>query len=373
MKTVFLKKVGWIICGITCLLLSLSGASCNISSTGIEVVPLSETPPKLLTHSFIDESSLMMSFSGEVLLKNLQVFEKTSEGEIFFSDATSKKSETRPFSEDVNAELVYNLEITFDKNTICGKNYVLSGNAEDLQGNSLLFEIAFTGFNNRIPKIILSEIRSTYTKPKYEFIELFVLTDGNLAGMELLSAYDGVEANYIFPAVEVKKGEYIVLHMRNDGDGCIDELDDNLNCSTYSESVENVRDLWISNTSARIGNSDVILLKNRKDGQIIDGVLFSQSESTGWQKELQAEYAQMLFQSGIWKEGSDVTCAANSDGVTVTRTLSRQNISSLYENFTHATLSYPFSVDKSEWFVVATSNVSMGKENSSKPYVKVSE
>jgi len=78
MKTVFLKKVGWIICGITCLLLSLSGASCNISSTGIEVVPLSETPPKLLTHSFIDESSLMMSFSGEVLIQNFQVIEKTS-------------------------------------------------------------------------------------------------------------------------------------------------------------------------------------------------------------------------------------------------------------------------------------------------------
>lgn len=374
MKSVFLKKLTFAICGITCLLFSLSGASCNISSTGIEIVPFSNTPPKLLTHSFIDESSLVMSFTGEVLLKNLQILEKTPDGqEVLFSEATSCKLENDSALTNEGFNEYYNLEVSFEKNTVCGNNYVLSGTAEDLQGNSLLFEIAFTGFNSRIPNVILSEIRSAYTKPKYEFIEFFVLTDGNLAGMELLSAYDGPEADYVFPAVEVKKGDYFVLHMRNDGEGCIDEVGDNLNLAFYSDSVENVRDLWVSNNSARIGNSDVILLKNRKGGQILDGIMFNQSANVQWQKELQVEYAKLLFDAKLWAGGFDVLNAVNSDGVTATRTLSRQNIVSLYEAFSNDKLSYPFIVDDSHWAVVATSNATMGTENSAKLYIKTTD
>jgi hypothetical protein len=192
---------------------------------------------------------------------------------------------------------------------------------------------------------VINEIRTEYSKPKVEFIELKVLSDGNLGGIELVVASD--EDSYIFPAVEVKSGDLVVLHYRNIEEGCIDEIDNDKELSTATESSSSI-DLWIENTSARIAKSDVILLKNKRQGEIVDSGLYMENSATSWKTPFLSECAELAISSETWI-GNPVI----SDGVTATRTLSRVNLNK----------------DASAWIVTATSKASPGKENSSQKYV----
>jgi hypothetical protein len=193
---------------------------------------------------------------------------------------------------------------------------------------------------------VINEIRTEYSKPKVEFIELKVLSEGNLGGMEIVVASDGQENNYVFPAVEVKPNELVVLHFRKIEDGCIDEIENDKELSTATESSSSV-DLWIENTSARIAKSDVILLKNKRQGEVVDSVLYMESSASSWKTPFLSECAQLALSSETWI-GNPVI----SDGVTATRTLSRVNLNK----------------DSSAWIVTATSKASPGIENSSQAY-----
>ena len=229
----------------------------------------------------------------------------------------------------------------------CRKKYLIEGYVLDQRGNSLYFKDSFIGFNGRVPKVVINEIRTEYSKPKVEFIELKVLSEGNLGGMELVVASDGEEKSYIFPAIEVKPDELVVLHFRKIEDGCIDEIENDKELSTATESSSSV-DLWIENTSARIGKSDVILLKNKRQGEVVDSVLYMESSATSWKTPFLSECAELAISSETWI-GNPVI----SDGLTATRTLSRVNLNK----------------DASAWIVTATSKASPGKENSSQKYV----
>ena len=94
--------------------------------------------------------------------------------------------------------------------------------AEDKHGNSLKFALRFKAYNGRVPKIVINEIRNSYQrtlsgtdyKYKFEFVEFYAVTDGNLSGLEFQNASDDKFPKYEFPPVEVKAGDYIVLHLR---------------------------------------------------------------------------------------------------------------------------------------------------------------
>ena len=165
--------------------------------------------------------------------------------------------------------------------------------------------------------------------------------------MELMVASDGEENSYIFPSVEVKSEDLIVLHFRKIEDGCIDEIENDRELSTATESSSSI-DLWIENTSARIAKSDVILLKNKRQGEIVDSVLYMENSATSWKTPFLSECAELALSSETW-----IGNPVNSDGLTATRTLSRVNLNK----------------DASAWIVTATSKASPGKENSSQKYV----
>ena len=90
------------------------------------------------------------------------------------------------------------------------------------------FTVAFTGFNPKVPSLLITEVQIKYTKAKLksgdeyrsEFVEILALEDGNLAGLRLISASDGEKKAYNFPGIEVHKDEVILLHLRNAG-SCI--------------------------------------------------------------------------------------------------------------------------------------------------------
>ena len=310
-----------------------SGISCTLTPEGISILSGNYESPKFLELKVNSENSLQVLFSTSINLENLKIYPLGENQEL---QVESKNLGEGLWQIDASSD--------FD----CRKKYLIEGYVLDQRGNSLYFKDSFIGFNGRVPKVVINEIRTEYSKPKVEFIELKVLSEGNLGGMELVVAFDGEEKTYVFPAIEVKPDELVVLHFRKIEDGCIDEIENDKELSTATESSSSV-DLWIENTSARIGKSDVILLKNKRQGEIVDSVLYMESSASSWKTDFLSECAELAISSETWI-GNPVI----SDGVTATRTLSRVN----------------FNKDASAWIVTATSKASPGKENSAQAYAK---
>jgi hypothetical protein len=313
-------------------LIIFSGISCTLTPEGISILSGNYESPKFLELKVISENSLQLLFSTSINIENLKIYplEENQEVQVESKNLGEGLWQIDSFSD-------------FD----CRKNYLIEGYVLDQRGNSLYFKDSFIGFNGRVPNVVINEIRSEYSKPKVEFIELKVLSEGNLGGMELMVASDGEENSYIFPSVEVKSEDLIVLHFRKIEDGCIDEIENDRELSTATESSSSI-DLWIENTSARIAKSDVILLKNKRQGEIVDSVLYMENSATSWKTPFLSECAELALSSETW-----IGNPVNSDGLTATRTLSRVNLNK----------------DASAWIVTATSKASPGKENSSQKYV----
>ena len=310
-----------------------SGISCTLTPEGISILSGNYESPKFLELKVNSENSLQLLFSTSINLENLKIYPLGENQEL--------QVESQNLGEGI-------WKIDASSNFDCRKIYLIEGYVLDQRGNSLYFKDSFMGFNGRVPKVVINEIRTEYSKPKVEFIELKVLSEGNLGGMELVVASDGEENNYVFPAVEVKSEDLVVLHFRKIEDGCIDEIENERELSLATESSSSI-DLWIENEKSRIAKSDVILLKNKRQGEVVDSVLYMESSASSWKTPFLSECAELALSSETW-----IGNPVNSDGVTSTRTLSRVNLNK----------------DASAWIVTATSKASPGKENSTQAYAK---
>lgn len=337
MKKVFIK-IGICIFITLIILFLVTGISCAITPEGITIITGDYESPKYIELKVQSANSINLNFSKAIKLEK-----------IIIKDNSTKESIINNI-ENPNSDII---NVTFENKLACDKQYIIEGYIKDVAGNTLYFTDLFSGYNDRIPKVRLNEIRTEYSNPKCEFIELLICSDGNLGGMEIISAYDGLDKTYIFPSVEVRNGEYVVLHCRKLDENSVDEIGDDCLLSVGSETGD-YRDLWIDNNSARLGKSDVILLKDKKDGNILDAVLYSQTDNTEWKTDILVECATQAFESNNWEEGSLAENAVCSDGITTTRSLSRVNDGH----------------NKNSWIVTATSNATIGKPNSTTIYVK---
>lgn len=335
------------------VLISISPVSCKLSEEGIQILTGDFTVPHLTQIDVPDGEHIVFGFSKPV--KDVDAFvckwDEDTASEIDSSVDSGALNDggiipvTKEFSAQRNS-----VTFTLAQKTKVGHKYSIEGSVADDNGNTLTFSIPFSGYNSDIPKLIISEIRNAYSsstdkttgskKYKCEFIELFSLTGGNLSGVEVLSAADGEDCRYVFPSCEINAGEYIVLHLRNKEEGCIDETGNDLTLSYATDSCNTARDFWMINDKACIGTSDAVVVRNGNTSGIIDAVLFAQSSVLEWDDSF-TELLSAVAQSGIWvDEYGNASYALQSafvcDGITsaaATRTMSRQNIMELYDSF----------------------------------------
>lgn len=178
------------------------------------------------------------------------------------------------------------------------------GNAQAGEGGSQTAKLEMTK--------VFSGIRTS--DKTHEYVEFHALKDANLLGLKLYSAGKGETAIYEFPSVNVKKGDMIVVHLQNIGDGCANELDNDLNASTANWSSD-ARDLWGDNTSTALDDfSDVILLRDTSDGnaKLVDAVLYVGRDIENWQNDYVKGKAYEADEANLWN-GSAV-----SDAVKIT-------------------------------------------------------
>lgn len=236
------------------------------------------------------------------------------------------------------------ITITFGRPLVPGKRISVSGIVADQMGNTLTFTRGVWGCNPDLPKIKINEFSTKGSASNPDRVELITLSDGNLAG---LTCYIGMpqtfDAEFVFPAIDVQQGEYIVL--------------------TYGQkpSGECTYDLYAGEEG--IGaNNGVISLCDRPEGTVIDAVLYSNrtSESdenySGFGTKKVQTWAQLLEDSGQWLPlPTTPEIAIDSTDHTATRTFCRTQ----GEIDTHS---------KDDWHIVPTRQGSFGEPNSDEVY-----
>lgn len=350
------------------VMFSVIPVSCKVSEEGIEIIGGDYENPCLQNVTVLDSSRVELQFSDSVGVRDV-VVSKSIKG-ISDSDEHSESFCLSPSLAaacgeyghiNVNTNISNDgktLTFILDSETEIGTKYEVFGTVEDYVGNSLTFCVPFLGYNSSVPKMIITEAQIKYGSGtlkgekiyRAEFIELLALEDGNLSGLELLSASDGEDKKFVLPAVNVKKGEIILVHPRTKGEGCINENGDNLNLATAPHSKDGIRDLWSESESSFYNDStDVIYLRNSVDNSIADALLYAKEDATEWGKNV-LPVVNKIFESGIC-ESNDISNATTSEKVSPLKSITRNNAKELLKHSENYESEFPFKFDNAAWSV----------------------
>lgn len=346
--------------------------SCKITPEGIDIIGGDYSPPVLNEITVIDSHTVTVSFSEEVVLKGsiISPFIK----DVSDSNEHSSGMELSPALDaagggfgalDASFEYLENntvLKFNIEEGTKTGKTYEIYGIVEDSIGNTLTFCVPFSGYNEKVAKMIMTEIRTCTdsASDKREYVEFLVVEEGNLAGLEVRFG-GGEKYNYDFGAYDVNKGDIITLHTEKGSNDVSDEDSDKLDLCTHSDANDNARDLWCENTKGIIGNNDdIIVLYNLVDKTVMDAVMFRQEKTTAWSKTKQ-ELADFIDDAGIYDSGCIDNASFTKGGDAVVGTsykhpLHRVDAFRIYEKVLRGEcIELPLQSEQSSWKIVKNS------------------
>jgi hypothetical protein len=236
--------------------------------------------------------------------------------------------------------------------------------AEDADRNTINVLVPFRSRNNNMPSLVINELCTEWSKPKTEFIEFKTLSAGNIGGMRVVINGNTNAARmtlYEFLPAEVKKDEYIVLHLRTVEEGCISEYGQELDESGGKNASATARDLWLSGNTKLVHKAATAVYVMDQDDRVLDAIMISETPVSWWQKDYLAETADMLFAQGAWKSADGrigrPADSIISSGTTNTRTICRDETT---EN----------SHTAADWYITDTSCATPGKPNNPKRYSK---
>lgn len=298
-------------------------------------------PPVITSATTIDEYRVMFVFDEQVqaLTENLLVQPELPVASV---------------SDEGNRIL-----ITFAEAQEIGETYVMEMEAGDTAGNTLGFIFEFTGWNPDVPTVLVNELNPRGSGNTPDCIELLAAEDGNLGGMRLLvgtpNEYSG---ELVFPSLEVAEGDFILVHPKSEG---IVEETDELTSKDESGGLlatDTAWDFWIPGSPGLPGNNGAVTLYNRKGGELVDAILWSdrtwdpEDDRLGWTSDGYA-FALDLAADNAWdSEGSIPT---PSEAVDVSRSTATRSL---------CRGSQPEDTDSAaDWHTVPTSGRTFGESN----------
>jgi hypothetical protein len=233
---------------------------------------------------------------------------------------------------------------------------------EDEGGNTLNVLVPFRSRNDQMPSLVITEVRTEYSKPKVEFVELRALSAGNLGGLRMyINTPDA--PFYEFPPALVAAGEYLVIHLRSLDPESVDETTADLAASPYTKDNEaqiDARDFWIPGAVKHLNKRAGAVFLTDQDDRILDAILFSEAPDPWWKDDALAQAAELLEGQGAWSGPAGgipgPAEAVSSRDTTATRTICRDE-------------SLPDSHGAGDWYITAASNATPGKPNSTRRYV----
>jgi len=233
--------------------------------------------------------------------------------------------------------------------------------AEDENNNSLNVIVNLRSRNNRMPELAINELCTEYSNPKTEYIEFLMKSDGNLGAMRVVimgNTNASKQTIYEFKPMEVKKDEYVVLHLRTVEDDCVDEYA-GMDESGGRNATSTARDFWIPGNTKRVHKEATVVYVLDQDDMVLASVIISNSTDSWWSKDYLAEAANLLYNQGSWKSAEGKAPgpidAVRSTGTTNTRTICRDETALNPNNAT-------------SWYVTVTSGATAGRPNNTKRY-----
>jgi hypothetical protein len=242
-----------------------------------------------------------------------------------------------------------------------GERFIADLLVEDSAGNTLNVLIPFRTRNDRLPRVLINELRTEYSKPKTEFVELKTLEAGNLGALRLyIAGNTKAPLVFEFPPVELAAGEYLVLHLRTlDSDtGAVNETGQDLALSKGNEASDKARDFWIPGSAKLLHKTDAVYLMDQNN-RIIDAVMLSENSDSWWSKEEFVQTAGMLHSQGAWLS-PDGEIVSPQDAVITGKTTPTRSICRV-EDTTDGN-------DAGDWYITANSSATPGGPNSPKRY-----
>jgi len=247
-----------------------------------------------------------------------------------------------------------------------GREYRMEATARDDRGNSTTFLAAFSGFNDRVPRMIVNEFTPRGSTDHPDLVELKALEDGDMGGLVLYAGTpSSFDARLVFPSFEIARGSFVVVHCRPSGDPLeVDETGD-LAASGGTDASPTVRDFWLRGSTGLGGNNGVISVYARPGGPILDGLLYSNRTSDsderyrGFGSSDVLERAEELARDGGWRASGALVAPEDGidpDGSTATRSICRSSAS--------------LDTDaRGDWHIVPTRGSTFGADNSDEEYV----
>jgi hypothetical protein len=289
-----------------------------------------------------------------------------SENEIVFEFSRPVKITSLSFDPVLSIASVEDgstVRVTLEENAAPGILLTANLLAEDERKNTINVIVPLRARNNRMPELLINEIRTEYSNPRVEFIEFKMKSAGNLGAMRVVilgNTNASKQTIYEFMPVEVNENEYAALHLRTPDDSCKDEYGGNREESGGLNSSPNAWDFWIPGNTKLMHKAAAAVYVLDQDDRVLDAVMISEKPDLLWTKDYLAEAAEFLFNSGAWKSADGKVCAPAdalvSAGTTATRTICRDETA---EDTNTA----------ADWYVAATSGATPGKPNSTKRYV----
>jgi hypothetical protein len=292
---------------------AVSVAACSFEAAMSKYSGGSGSPPELLAVRTSSSSEVQFLFSEPVSVVSL-AFDPPAE----LADSTD--------GETVNIQL--------GTPFAAGTRVTVDILVRNENGNTLEAVLTFSAFNDRVPAFQINELRTEMSKPRVEFIELKMLSGGNLAGVRLFAASNGTDAPvYEMPAAEVDAGEYVLVHLRTpDYINGVDELGEDLALSTADDAKaqadcpRDVRDLWLPVNKEMLRKSDAVYFVDQLDA-IIDAVVFcdkaKEAEKWGGNPYFISAMG-ILTASGAWTGEAGIAGVFDSGGTSPTNTIVRR-------------------------------------------------
>jgi len=256
--------------------------------------------------------------------------------------------------------------VTLDGAQLPGAAYAVSGIVSDAAGNLSSFVLPYWGFNPDPPRLVINELITEGTSTHPDALELFVVEGGNCAGLAFfVGSSDDFDIRYLFPALLVEAGDYIILHLKPQGLGVeLDETGDKA-ASGGIDANPGAWDLWNrGGDGALSGKNGALSLCTSPRGAILDAVLYSErtveSDTSygGFGTAALRDRATALVAAGAWlaSDPPRPEDCARSTGTTSTRSICRSSTSA--DSGTGA-----------DWHIVPTKGATFGVVNIEEVYV----
>ena len=333
------KKFNQILTGVILISCSVCSCATGLGENAASILGSSSEAPVFLSCKAVSETEINFEFSLPVKVKTLNF---------------------NPQIELESVEEGNTVIVTFSGGPGPGEKLTADLLAEDENGNTINVLVPLRTRNSKIPDIIITELRTEYSKPKCEFIEFKTHSKGNLGAIRVYVAGNSKEPLlYEFPPIETAAGEYITLHLRTMEDSNQNELGSNLSESGGVDSSAKGRDLWIPGSTKLLRKTDIIYFLDQDDN-VMDAVMLSENKDAWWNKDYFSEAAEFLYSKNTWINPDGKICSPadviQTVGTTVTRTICRDETLKLNS---HAA---------SDWYITATSCATPGMPNNLKRY-----